>query len=123
MKKTIALLILMCTVIILISCSISSKKIESFSLAEYNDCIEEFSVDISYNMHIETRDDAVKIAEQLFAKEFGESAYSRRPYIVSYDGENKVWLVQGTLPKGMFGGVPYLLIKENGEVIAIWHDK
>ena len=67
---------------------------------------------------------AIVLAEEQWLKIYGEHVLDLKPYQVLYDAENEVWLVKGVLPKSQIGGVPYLLIqKEDGKVLAIWHDK
>ena len=55
---------------------------------------------------------------------YGESVKNKKPYNVSFDEQNQVWMIQGTLPKNWDGGVPHILIqKSDGRILAIWHDK
>ncbi|MWC27000.1 hypothetical protein GON22_02630 [Paenibacillus sp. MMS18-CY102] len=47
-----------------------------------------------------------------------------KPLIVQFDSDYKVWLVQGTLPDGMVGGVGHVLIQQkDGKILSAWHDK
>jgi hypothetical protein len=63
-------------------------------------------------------------AEDVWIELFGDSVTGKRPYQVMFDETNEVWLVQGTLPKKMLGGIPYIIIqKTDGKVLAVWHDK
>ena len=46
-----------------------------------------------------------------------------RPFIVSYDETNKIWLIKGSMRELKGGGVPYALITIDGKVLAIWHTR
>ncbi|MBE6713624.1 MAG: hypothetical protein E7580_08995 [Ruminococcaceae bacterium] len=53
-----------------------------------------------------------------------ETLKDEEPFGVSFDEENQAYLIQGTLPDNMVGGVAHILIqKTDGKVIAVWHDK
>ncbi len=38
-----------------------------------------------------------------------------------FDAENDCWLVRGDLPDNMVGWVPALIVKSNGDVLALFH--
>ena len=48
---------------------------------------------------------------------------TKRPFIVSYDETNKIWLIKGSMRELRGGGVPYALITIDGKVLAIWHTR
>lgn len=77
------------------------------------------------NHPVRTSEDALKIAEKVWFELFGEDTIiSERPYIVSFDKKNGVWLVSGTLNGYEMGGVANILIrKSDSAVLAVWHDR
>jgi|GEM_PF-1883909 len=103
--------------------------VDSFSLAEYNYYIENFPLDRIVGF-IDSSEDAIREAESIWIELFGEKVKKQRPYKVSFDEENQVWLVEGTLHQPdaypnvvVLGGVAYLLIqKSDGRVLAVWHE-
>ena len=65
--------------------------------------------------------EAAKKAEDLWAELYGEVERERKPYTVSHDKENGVWMVQGGF-HGLLGGRPFVLLRESdGKVLAVWH--
>ncbi len=99
-------------------------KVNEFSLSEYNNYIENFSSDKILGK-IDNEKIAKEKAESVWIDLYGEQIKrEKKPYIVSFDPNNEVWLVTGSLPKNMLGGVPYIIIqKHDGKVLAVWHDK
>ena len=66
----------------------------------------------------------LKKVESIWIKKFGERVKAEKPYQVFYDEQNGVWLVQGTLPADMMGGVANIIVENNtGKVLALWHEK
>ena len=101
----------------------TNETIGTFELADYSYFIDNFSSDQVLGSVESTR--LVKEnAEVIWIKIYGESIKENKPYKVSFDDKNQVWLVQGTLQKNRVCGVPYILIqKKDGKVLAVWHDK
>jgi hypothetical protein len=74
---------------------------------------------------------AIKIAEAvcwpLFEKEFGKEVGKReleteRPFRATL--ENEIWLVRGTLPTNLVGGVAIVRIsKRDGRILEVGHGK
>jgi len=91
-------------------------------LQEYSRMIKQFSVDADVGI-VENKEDAIKAAEEMWLNKFGDSILEKKPYAAVYDKQNEIWLVHGTLPMYMVGGVPMILIERNGKVLAVWHDK
>ncbi len=107
----------------IVSYDINNNAVKSFSINEYKRFIEEFKTDIVIG-EILNKTDAIRNAEKIWIEIYGESIKEKRPYKVLFDSKNDIWLVKGTLPVNMFGGVPYILIqKSDGKVLAVWHDK
>lgn len=95
----------------------------NFKLTDYSYAIADFPSDKVLGS-VDNAQLAKENAEVIWKEIYGESIKDMRPYIVSFDNENQVWLVKGTLQKNWKGGVPYILIqKKDGKVLAIWHTK
>ena len=66
---------------------------------------------------------AVKIAEAIFVKVYGERALEQKPWKVKTERDDTVFFVEGTL-KTTKGGVAEIRLKRsNAEVISIFHGK
>lgn len=66
---------------------------------------------------------AVKIAEAIFVKVYGERVLSERPWKTALEQDDSVYHIRGTL-KTTKGGVPEIRLKRsNAEVISICHGK
>lgn len=100
-----------------------SRKIGTFSVKDYAAVIDRFPSGKVLGS-VDSAHDAKIMAESVWKEVYGKSVTSNRPYLVSYDPENAVWLVKGSLHPFASGGVPYILIREqDGKVLAVWHDK
>ncbi len=77
----------------------------------------------AYLGSVDSASEAKKKAEKEWFKLYGVwTTIGERPYMASYDSENEVWFVRGTLPEGMVGGTASILIRrEDGKVLALWH--
>ncbi len=107
----------------LISNQSQSVQVGSFDVNDYSDYIERFPSEEILGATMDGKT-AKEKAEALLLEIYGKSVKSKRPYGVSFDEKNRVWLVQGSLPKNRDGGVPHILIRESdGRVLAVWHDK
>lgn len=96
---------------------------ETFRLSDYKEYTERYSSTRSLGA-VNTADEAMVKAEELWRKVYGEFSAERKPYSVKYDAENEAWLVEGTLPNGNLGGVPHVIIeKTEGKILALWHDR
>ncbi|MEL7570680.1 MAG: NTF2 fold immunity protein [Eubacteriaceae bacterium] len=94
-----------------------------FTLSDYQYFLDNYPSDKSVK-EIDNADEAKIQAEKLWIEIFEKKEIKwEKPYNVSYDPSNKVWLVYGSLPKNYLGGVAYILIQQNGKVLAIWHEK
>lgn len=64
----------------------------------------------------------LKIAEEEWLRIYGNDIYTKRPFVVEL--RDSVWVVKGTIPTNMDGGVPYAIIDtSNYEIIKIYHSK
>ena len=65
---------------------------------------------------------AIRVAEAIWLPIYGEGIYDKRPFMAGL--EKGIWIVYGTLPKGMKGGVPVIEIsKSDGKILRISHGK
>ena len=65
---------------------------------------------------------ALKIAEAVWLPIYGEEIYSKQPFNVILC--DSLWIVEGTLPEGMDGGVPYIEIRgTDGTILKMYHGK
>ncbi|MES2389098.1 MAG: YbbC/YhhH family protein [Bacteroidota bacterium] len=66
---------------------------------------------------------AIKIAEAIWLPVYGSRVLNKRPFKVELV-EGKVWRVEGTLPAGMMGGVPFIVIqKSDCRMLKMGHGK
>lgn len=111
----------------------------NFSLENSRSLIERYSSPEYYNNLVENGfnmkreevhdfDTAVNIYKEI-VKEFLPNTKEYENYRVFYDDSEKVWLIKGDFMsdrcyiKVMFPGVPGLLIRETGEILAIWYSE
>jgi len=65
---------------------------------------------------------AVDIAKIIWEPIYGEEIYSKQPFMVSL--RDSIWVIKGSLPKNMDGGVPYMEIQgNNGAILIVSHGK
>jgi hypothetical protein len=65
---------------------------------------------------------AMKIAEAVWLPNYGAAVLDMRPWRARL--ENDVWVVEGSLPRPMPGGVPIAKIsKRTGEILRVSHEK
>lgn len=106
----------------------SKKKYEieqDFDISQYNEELYSFQWQGDNITPVNSAQEAAKAAELLWTVVFDYDIETRRPFIVSYDETNKIWLVKGSMRSGTLtgGGVPYALIAMDGKVLAIWHTR
>jgi hypothetical protein len=72
---------------------------------------------------VPNKETAIKIAIAVWLPIYGKKIYNEAPYQVELI-DNKIWLVQGTLPKGKLGGVAIIKIqKKDGKILMVAHEK
>ena len=126
-RKSVVLLVLIIVILMGGFCMViiqnKTPNVKVFVLNDYQFYIENFSSEENVGNIIDAKD-AIKKAEKIWIKLYGESIKKEKPYQVFYDERNCVWLVQGTLRSNIKGGVANILIQnETGKVLAVWHDK
>lgn len=100
----------------------SNSEVESFDMAEFQMVLTQFASAKKVE-EIHDADTAAHQAEKIWVEMFGQRVLDKKPYQVFFDSTNDVWLIKGTLPGNYFGGVPYALIRSDGDVLAVWHEK
>ena len=122
MKKLLCLFCLLALICgALVGCA---AQVKNFDVSEYQYEIERFSSEKNVGS-IANSKDAIQKAEVVWIEIYGEDVEEEQPYQASYDDQNDVWLVEGTL-KGLRhkGGVAKILIEgQSGDVLAVWHEE
>ncbi len=120
---SVFLLILFIGGILLIVIQNKAPEVKAFEVSGNQKHIDNFSSEETVGS-ISGAKDALAKAELIWIKTFGEQVKKEKPYQVSYDVEKEVWLIQGSMPPGVKGGVANILIENRtGKVLAVWHDK
>lgn len=97
--------------------------VKGFEFNDYQYYVDSFPSEENVGNIIDAKD-AIKKAEKIWIKLYGESIKKEKPYQVFYDEDNGIWLIQGTLRSNMKGGVANILIQnKTGKVLAVWHEK
>lgn len=66
---------------------------------------------------------AIKIAEINWIKIYGKDVLKEKPYSIKLIGDS-VWVVNGTLPKNVLGGVARIEIRKcDGKILKVSHGK
>jgi hypothetical protein len=129
MKNKVIILVAMClallalvgTIIMLLGLK-KSPSIEEFDLVGEFDLknYQKFLDESESNSNVGEINDArtaIEIAKEIFEK-FGVT--NELPIKAYYDLNSDCWLLHGTLPKKTYGGVTHIIIKSNGDILAIW---
>ena len=95
----------------------------AFDVSEYQYYIDDCPSEDNLGPISDSKD-LLKKVEAIWIKKYGNRIKKQKPYQVFYDEANGIWLVQGTLPSYMMGGVANILVdNDTGKVLAVWHDK
>ena len=126
-RKRIVLLVLIVAILIGGVCMIiiqnKTPNVKGFEFNDYQYYVDSFPSEENVGNIIDAKD-AIKKAEKIWIKIYGESIKKEKPYQVFYDEDNGIWLIQGTLRSNMKGGVANILIQnKTGKVLAVWHEK
>ena len=119
----LAIVIICITVAVLAFQSSQDHIVHTFSLDDYADFIDGdfyYPAQGSIETAEEARDIAEKIMDDWFQNEYSGVA---KPYVVSFDEENRVWLIQATFLFFVGGGACIIITQEEGNVLAIWGQK
>lgn len=96
---------------------------DSFDVLSFEDEINRFRYQGENVGSISNAQDAASIAGHLWSEVFDYDLELKKPFVVRFDANNRVWLVYGSLPPKRFGGVPHVLMDTEGNVLAIWHTR
>lgn len=94
-----------------------------FDISQYKEELYSFQWQGDSIAPVNSVEEAAKAAGQLWNVVFNYDIETERPFIVSYDETNKIWLIKGSMRELTGGGVPYALITIDGKVLAIWHTR
>jgi hypothetical protein len=73
--------------------------------------------------YVPNEETAIKIAEAIWYPIYGSKIENSKPY-KAHMKDSLVWIVEGTLPKGVKGGVPYIEInKKDCKILNVTHGK
>lgn len=56
---------------------------------------------------------AIKVAEAIWLPIYGDGVLDKKPFKATQSDDGKVWIVKGTVPKGMLGGYPIAEIRKS----------
>ncbi len=72
---------------------------------------------------VPNRNTALEIAKAIWVPIYGEEVLSKLPFNVKLK-DSSIWIVTGTLPKGMKGGIPYIEISMSDcSILKVGHGK
>ena len=127
-SKKICIFILL--MVILCGCTREEKKNmaenKEFRIEDYTEYIE--NGEYKYRGSIKKKTihneiDAKEMAESIWLETYGDEVLKQKPYVILRDDKEKVWLVHGTMEEKHMGGVANIIINDEGEVLALWHEK
>jgi len=119
MKHKILIIIISLIVLALIAGTIiiSQKQVDSFKLEDYTQIIEKHPSDKKVGV-INNKNDAKKKAAEVWLEQ--KSTTKNRKIKVYYDKYNDCWYIKGLLKGDRLGWNTNIIIKSNGEVLAMW---
>lgn len=123
-----AAVVLVIAIAVAVVVVVDRNRVKSFSVqdAYYQQMLEEFEINCMGDP-VNSPKQARKAAENIWIETFGEETIKdEKPYLVYYDEAEGVWLVTGSmpiLPIYRLGGVAKVLIREDGMILAVWHEK
>jgi len=73
---------------------------------------------------IDNAQTAIERAKGLWRDIYGGEPSFNESYTVRvfYDAREDCWYLYSELPEGMLGSAPHIIVRSNGDVIAVWHD-
>lgn len=72
--------------------------------------------------YVPNEETAIKIAEAIWLPIYGENIYNKKPFKAEL--KDNIWIVKGSLPEKMVGGVPYIEIqKSDCKILGVAHGK
>lgn len=74
--------------------------------------------------YVPNEETAIKIAEAIWLPIYGDEILDKKPFRATLSKDGEVWLVKGTLPRGMFGGYPIIEIRKSDcKILKVVHSK
>ena len=92
--------------------------VETFSIATFQWEIERFPWEESVG-EINDKERAIKIAKALWLLKYNDDIDINK-IKVAYDAQEDCWHVYNTTPPNVLGGVDHAILRNNGEVVAVW---
>lgn len=126
MKKRIILTVLVVLIIcVLVSCIVPFYRVRNFCLDDYSEFL---NAPVSYsephlgkiNNASEARSVAKKVFKEVYAEYFMAATF---PYIVSYDSQNDIWLVQAGKCFIPEWGAHIVINASDGKILGLWNYK
>ena len=94
-----------------------------FVFDKYKLIIDEFSLDLAVE-EIYNEAMAEEQAKIVFKEKYGYVAEDKyKIFRVYYNKSYDAWLVKANIPSNTEGGVPSMIVKSGGQVLAVWRDK
>lgn len=95
----------------------------NYKVKEQQSQENELKNNVNENMdYVPNEETAIKVAEAILYPIYGEKIYKQKPFVVVLN--NDVWIIKGSLPKGMLGGVAYIEIqKSDCKILKVTHGK
>lgn len=99
----------------------------NFDLTEFQWEIRNFPSDKNVGQ-IDNKNCAVEKSKSLWLEKYDSdngllhNFVNERKIAVDYDAQEECWHIYGTLPPNTVGGVPHVIVKKSGEVLAVWVD-
>lgn len=130
MKRYLALVLFILAIVVLLyvfNATDRQNTVQTFDLADYQEVLSAHPSDLIVE-EIRNQKHAEEAATVIFIDVLGIDTTNYDSYWVEYDPNNNVWHVAAfvTNPANSvvtFGGCPEVLIRSNGEVLAVWHSK
>jgi len=72
---------------------------------------------------VPTKLTAISIAEAIWLPIYGDEIEQKKPFVARLQGDT-IWIIEGSLPKGTLGGVPYIEIRKSDcKILKVTHGK
>lgn len=96
--------------------------VRPFELMNYARMMEEFPSERTVQP-ISSAKEAKAAAEAIWLETYGDAIQDEKPYWVYRDEDAGAWFVTSSVPYGHFGGAACILLTDDGQVLAVWHER
>lgn len=73
--------------------------------------------------YVPNQETAIKIAEAIWLPIYGDDVEKSKPFVAHLTSSG-IWIVEGTLPPGYLGGIPYIEIRRSDcKILKVTHGK